>query len=192
MSEKGLFRGNLFAGFSAVLLVGIFICVNHYLDYRDTHQIIDPLALAEREHLPAHLEDKGNRLAFYDLEPLKMGPAVAFSPGLWIKFKDLNPSDASWIRVTGKVWFSCPVSEAKCSLVATCNHQGVNFKYMFVALEHENLEPNQWNRVSNDYHVPQAPDGEDVLQAYFWYRGKGEMLVDSVEVTRYEGGGRFK
>ena len=111
-----------------------------------------------------------------------MSSKVPFSPGLWIKFTDLHPGDDLWIRASGYVWFSCPAAEAKCSLVATCNHNGVNYKYMFVPIEKEEVKPGQWNRISIDYHVPPPPSREDVLQAYFWYRGNGVMLVDDIEV----------
>jgi hypothetical protein len=39
--------------------------------------------------------------------------------------------------------------------------------------------------VSIDYRIPPPPDHEDVLQAYFWYRGNGELLVDDVEVDLF-------
>ncbi len=194
------------AGFAAVFLLGVFILVNLYLSYQDLHKISDPSEIIEREKLPADLEGDGRRLAFHDFESgnatdtashlstrghtgkqsLKMNSRVVFSPGLWIRFKDLNPGDSCWIRATGYVWFSGSPSDVKCCLVATCNHQGVNFKYMFVALEKEKLQPNRWNRISIDYHVPPAPDPEDVVQAYFWYRGNGELLVDDVEVTLFK------
>ena len=196
-------RKSLFTVFSAILLLGVFILVNYCRSYQDSHQTIDPWANIEREKLPAHLEGKGKRLAFHDFESgnandtasnlsflghggkqsLKMSQKVPFSPGLWIRFNDLKPGDSSWIRVSGHVWFSCPVSEAKCSLVATCNHNGINYKYMFVPVENEAVKPGQWNRISIDYHIPPAPDRQDVLQAYFWYRGNGEMLVDDIEIT---------
>ena len=194
------------AGLTALFLLGVFISVNYYRFYRDSHQTIDPLAGVEREKLPAALEGKGKRLAYHDFEAgnagdsasnlavaghggkqsLKMSSRVPFSPGLWIKFRDLNPADSAWIRVTGYVWFSCLPAQAKCSLVATCNHNGVNYKYLFIPIETENLQQNQWNRVSIEYRIPLAPDRDDVLQAYFWYRGKGELLVDDVEVELFE------
>ena len=190
----------------AVFLVGAFILVNYCLDYRNAHQPADPMARTATDQLPPGLEGRGRRLSFHDFESgnagdtashlvdgghggtqsLKMSPAVPFSPGLWITFRELDPGDSSWIRATGYVWFSCPDSLVKCSLVATCNHRGVNYKYMFVPLEKQHLVPNRWNRVSIDYRIPLAPDTDDALQAYFWYRGRGEMLVDDVAVEYYK------
>jgi len=206
MFENSLSRRTLLAGFVAVFLLGVFVSVNYYLSYGDAHQPAHDQAGVERDQVPAGLENLGTRLAFYDFETghagdtashlafkghsgkqsLKMNSRVIFSPGLWIRFKDLNPGDSCWIRATGYVWHSGSPSDAKCCLVATCNHQGVNFKYMFVALEKEKLQPDRWNRISIDYHVPPAPDPEDVLQAYFWYRGQGELLVDDMEVTLFK------
>lgn len=190
---------------AAMALLGIFISWNYWLEMRSLKANPDQREIPEREYLHDSAELSSRRLEYHDFESgnaadtathlaltghtgkqsLRMTSRVSFSPGIWIKFKDLNPGDSSWIRVTGYVWFSCGPDEVKCNLVATCNHKGVNFKYMFVPLEFENLKANQWNRVSIDYHIPQAPDEEDVLQAYFWYRGNKEMLVDNIEVEFY-------
>ena len=206
MFENGTYRRSFFAGLLAIFLLGVFILVNYYRFYRDSHQIIDPFKGIEREKLPAVLEGKGKLLVLHDFESgnaadtasqlaaighggkqsLKMSSRVIFSPGLWIKFKDLNPGDSSWIRASGYVWFSCSPAEVNCRLVATCNHKGVNYKYLFTPFETENLKPNQWNRVSIDYHILPAPDREDVLQAYFWYRGNGVLLLDDVEIQLFE------
>jgi hypothetical protein len=205
MVENGLSRRTVFAGVLAVFLFGIFILVNCFRSYRETHQTIDRLAEYERETLPSQLADSGRRLALHDFEwgnpvdtsthlvfsghdsrqSLKLNSWAPFSPGLWIQFKDLIPGDSLWIQATGYVWFDCAPAEVKCYLVATCNHKGINYKYMYVDLEKENLQPNQWNRVSIDYLVPKAPDPEDVVQAYFWFRGGGEILVDDVELTLF-------
>jgi hypothetical protein len=219
--KNGPFRRSVFAVLLALFLLGVFILVNYYLFYLDSHQTPDTIERVEREILPVQFEGGGSRLAFHDFEwgnihdtashlaepgyfskqSLKMNPGVPFSPGLWIKFKDIPASlpkriqspvspdsvatndNSIWIRAGGFVWFSCPPADLKCSLVATCNHNGANYKYMFVGLETENLISNQWNYVSIDYRVPSPADPEDVLQAYFWFRGDGEMLVDDVEVN---------
>ncbi len=206
MVDKGLSRRTVFAGLVGIFLFGVFILVNCYRSYRETNQTIDRLAGHERETLPAQLEDKGKRLAWHDFEwgnPLdtntrlsfsgynskqsfKLNSRAPFSPGLWIKFKDLIPGDSLWVRATGYVWFDCAPDEVKCYLVATCNHNGINYKYMYIDLEKENLQPSRWNRVSIDYLIPQAPDPEDVVQAYFWHRGGGEILIDDVEITLFD------
>ncbi len=204
MTEHNPTRRFFFAALPAMILLGIFILFNYYRSYQDTHQTNNPYALLQREHMPEVSEGLGKILSSYDFESgnannnlshlafsghtekqsLKMSAQVQFSPGLWIKFKDL-PGDSAWIRATGYAWFSCRVSEAKCSLVATCNHNGINYKYMSVPIENEAVKPYQWNKISIDYHIPPAPDREDVLQVYFWYRGQGEMLVDDIEIKLF-------
>jgi hypothetical protein len=200
--KNGISQKTLISGVLAVSLLGIFILVNYYLDYRESHQTTDPLALYEHEKMPAGLEGDGKRLAFYDFEAgnaddtathlarighggkqsLKMSVQVPFSPGLWIQFKDLNPGDSSWIRATGYIWFTCNPADAQCSLVATCNRNGVNYKYMSIPVEKEVVRPGQWNRISIDYRIPPPLNREDVLLVYFWYRGAGELLVDDIEI----------
>jgi hypothetical protein len=200
--KPGRFFG---AGLGAVLLLGAFIVTNSQLAFQDSHKALSPFAGIEREHIPPGLSLQEKKLAFHDFESgnvsdsashlastghggkqsLVLSPLASFSPGLWIKFKELDPPDSSWIRVTGYVWFSCPPAEAKCSLVATCNHRGINYKYMFIPFETENLQPNRWNRVSIDYRIPRAPDRDDVLQAYFWNRGNERLLVDDINVALF-------
>ena len=202
---NGLNRKVFLSGLGAILLLGVFISVNYYRLYRDTHQSTDRSLQIEREQLPSAYEGKGKSLAFHDFESgnaadtashlsargyggrqsLKLSSKVPFSPGIWIKFRDLKPGDSAWIRATGYVWFACAATDAKCSLVATCNHNGINYKYLAIPIEKEAVKPNQWNRISIDYRIPLPPDREDVLQAYFWYRGNGEMLVDDIVVEGY-------
>ena len=189
----------------ALGLLGIFAGWNYVLHNRSLHKTPDQREFNERERIPDTTGLTSRRLEFHDFESgnaadtsmhiamtghsgmqsLKMCRKVPFSPGLWIRFKDLIPGDSAWIRATGYVWFSCLPDEAKCSLVATCNHNGINYKYMYIPIEKEPVNPNQWNRVSIDYQIPHAPDKEDVVQVYFWYRGQGEMLVDDIEVDLY-------
>ncbi len=193
---------------TALGLLGIFVAANYLLNERsleisrkqgelhETEQMADTLGLTSKRLVyqdfewgnPAdtasHLAAMGHR----GKQSLRMRSWVPYSPGLWMKFKELKPGDSAWLRITGYVWFAGPPQDVKSSLVATCNRKGVNFKYMFLELEKENLRPNQWNRVSMDYRIPRAPDGEDIVQVYFWYRGKGEMLVDDIDISLYRPG----
>jgi hypothetical protein len=157
-----------------------------------------------KEHLPDTLKQPV-RLAFHDFEggslsdsnshlapsghmgrqSFRMNPRVTFSPGLWVRFGELKPRPGSWLRAEAYVWFSCLADEAKCSLVATCNRSGINYKYMSVPVEKEKIKPNRWNRVSIEYKIPEPVGPEDVLQVYFWYRGQGEMLVDDIDIEIY-------
>jgi hypothetical protein len=187
----------------ALALLGIFIGWNYHIHEQSLKPAKDEVR--QKESLPDTAGMKSKCLARHDFESgsasdtathlaamgykgkqsLKMSSRVSFSPGLWIKLRELKPGDSTWIRVTGYVWFSCPVAEAKSSLVATCNRNGINYKYMFIPLEKEALKPNRWNKITIDYHVPEVTNQEDVLQAYFWYRGNGEMLVDEIEIWVY-------
>ena len=204
---NGLNRKTLLSGLGAIFLLGIFVLVNYYRLFQDTHQPIESQGEVIREQLPPGLQGRGETLAAHDFESgnaadtashlagtghgsrqsLKLSSKIPFSPGLWIKFKDLLPGDSAWLRATGYVWFSCPAADARCSLVATCNHNGINYKYMSVPVEKEAVKPNQWNKICIDYRIPPPPGREDILQVYFWYRGSGEMLVDDIVVNIYKG-----
>lgn len=190
---------------AALALLGIFIGWNYVLNDRSMHEIPDQHGFNERERIPDTAGLTARRLAYHDFESgsaadtaahlstfghsgrqsLEMSRSLPFSPGLWIRFRDLNPRGSCWIRATGYVWFSCEPAEARCSLVVTCNHNGINYKYMHVPVEMEPLKVKHWNRISIDYQIPVPPDREDVLQAYFWYRGTGALWVDDIDIEYY-------
>ncbi|MEI7980567.1 MAG: hypothetical protein WCI71_02880 [Bacteroidota bacterium] len=200
-------RNNLFfPAITGFIFLVVFISWNGYRNQKTRQKKPGAFENIEREQLTDTSGYKSRRLVLYDFEwgnpddsashisstghsgtrSFYMKPWVPFSPGLWVKFKDLPESDSCWIRASGWVWFSCTPSEIKCTLVATCNHNGLNYKYMSLPLEMENLEPIQWNRVAIDYRIPPVHDKEDVLQAYFWNRGTGELLVDDFEVKFFK------
>lgn len=188
----------------ALVLLGIFVAWNQWRDAR-SKELPKEEPPAERESIPDTASLKRTRLAFHDFEgadaadpaqhlatrghksrqSYRLTPDAPFSPGLWILRKDLPAGRELWLRATGYVWFEGPDSLAKCSLVATCNHKGTNFKYFAAEIEKERPVSGKWNRVSIDYRIPPAPEGEDVVQVYFWYRGKGVILVDDLTVDLF-------
>jgi hypothetical protein len=117
---------------------------------------------------------------------LKLNPQLQFSPGINIRFKDLTAKETVWIRATGYVYFTCLPGEAKVSLVLTCNHNNKAYKYKAIMVESENLQPNQWNKVTMDYETPFIPDKEDFLQSYFWYRGEKPVYLDDFTIELFE------
>jgi len=187
---------------AALVLLGIFVGWNFLLNERSQDKDAGKVGIPEKEQVPDVKGLTARRLAFHDFETgdagdtvlhlartghggkqsLKMGAQVPFSPGLWIKFRDLDPGDSSWIRATGFVWFDGLPTAVNCWLVVTCNRDGVNFKYMHFDLGKENLLPGRWNRVSIDYRIPPVHSPGDVLQAYFWYRGGAVILIDDIEI----------
>ena len=60
------------------------------------------------------------------------------------------------------------------------------FKYRLLELEKQNLKPGIWNEVTMDYLTPFFEDKNDPVQAYFWYRGQKEILVDDFEIMVFE------
>lgn len=130
---------------------------------------------------PAGTEARG----FRSDHSFKLTSDIPFSPGLHITFRDLLPGDTSWLLSTAMVWFEGNADSAECSLVTTCNHRGTNYKYSFLPLETRSLVPLQWNKVSLAYRIPEAIDPGDLVQVYFWYRGKSEMFIDDFMVVTF-------
>jgi len=198
------------AGVVALALLALFMGINYYLNLQSLKS--DPVSGPIGDNLPDTSRFGSTILARHDFESgnasdtathlvleghqskqsLRMNSWVQFSPGLGIRFSELHTADSCWIRVTGYVWFSCATTEVKCSLVATANRGGYNFRYFSLPLEKEPLKPGIWNRVSIVYRLPQYRLPDDLLQAYFWYRGSHEMLVDDIEVVYYSPKKRMK
>jgi hypothetical protein len=126
----------------------------------------------------SHLAASGHR----SRQSLRMNSKVSFSPGLYMRFSEMKPAPGSWIRATARIWFPASAGEPDCSLIAACNHNGINYKYMSVILEKETLVPGSWNPVAIDYRLPEPSGDQDVMIVTFWYYGKGEILVDDIEV----------
>ena len=117
---------------------------------------------------------------------LKLTPGFHFSPGIWIKFKDLTNQGSVWIRATGYVYFTSTAREALASLVMTCCHEGMALKYQTLDIEKENFLPDKWNKVTLDYETPVISDRDDLLQVYFWYRGKDALYLDDFIIEIFE------
>jgi glycosyltransferase involved in cell wall biosynthesis len=117
---------------------------------------------------------------------LRMSKKLEFSPGINLPYKDVSQKDFAWIRVTAFVWFTCKPEEVLCGLVITGNQNGTACKYRMLELEKANLKPGIWNKVTMDYMTPFFDDKNNTLQAYFWYRGDTELLVDDMEIRLFE------
>lgn len=183
-------RSIILSAATALGLLVIFGAWNFWLDRRWQQRNFPPDAIVVQEPLPDSATLSSRHLTFFD--SVRMNSQTQFSPGLGITFRDLNPGNPAWIRITGNIWFSCRPEEVACNLVVTCNHKGINYKYVNLPLAKEPLKSHQWNKVSLDYRIPKAPDSDDLLQAYFWYFGTGEVQVNEIRVSYYEekGGNR--
>jgi hypothetical protein len=117
---------------------------------------------------------------------LRMSRKLEFSPGINLPYKDLSQKDFAWIRASAWIWFTCKPEEAACGLVITCNQKGSAYKYRMLELEKQNLKPGVWNKVTMDYMTPYFENKNNTLQAYFWYRGNKEIMVDDFEITLFE------
>ena len=153
-------------------------------------------------------EDKFNikQLAFYNFEnkdfpytgnlstdlfvngrfSFRMDSNMQFTPGIKINFKDLTKKLQVGIRLSAWVYTKIPIAENPASLVVTCNHNGLNYRYDAILLEREQLVAGRWNKVVLNYMTPESPDPEDFIQAYLWYRGKHDFFVDDLKIELFE------
>lgn len=116
----------------------------------------------------------------------RMDAGMAFSPGLQSSFAELSKKSPLGIRVTAWIYSKIPFKENPGSLVVTCNHEGLNYRYETISFEKENLKPGQWNKIVMYYLTPESPDPDDMIQVYVWYRGKNELYVDDLKIELSE------
>jgi len=153
-------------------------------------------------------EDKFNiqRLAFYDFEnkdfpysgnlatdlfvngrfSFRMDSNMQFSPGIKMPFKELTKKLQVGIRVSVWVYSKIPFTQNPASLVVTCNHNGLNYRYESILFEKESLVAGRWNKVVLNYMTSESPDPEDFLQVYLWFRGKHDLYVDDLKIELFE------
>lgn len=142
----------------------------------------------EREHMPESV--RWQKKVIFRYEPVFiLSGKQPFSPGPAVPFRDLEPVGNTWLRAEAEVCFRGCCDSLKCSLVATCNHKGTNYKYMSLPLELLNLKSGQWNRINMDYKVPRGVYPEDLVQVYFWYRGGEEVKCEKITVNSYKTAG---
>ena len=177
--------------FFGVLALGVFIVVNLFLGVGGRERSSDPFEFAEQERMPDSLQKFGKRIFLYN-QPFTLSSAKPFSPGLYTTFREQNPMAGAWLRTTALVWHNGSPDSLACSLVTTCNQQGTNYKYLYLPLEKSKLPSRQWSRVTLDYRIPRGARPDDVIQSYFWFRGKGEMRVEEMEVFSHQAGGVAK
>jgi hypothetical protein len=117
---------------------------------------------------------------------LRLSPEVQFSPNLIFQYKQLSHSDIFWIRASAWVYFTCNPEDVKCSIVITSRRHRHEYKYRGADLEKMNLEPGKWQYVHMDYLSPYMENRDDLLNAYFWYRGDKEVYIDDFTLTVFE------
>ena len=169
------------------LALGVFIVVNLFLGAGGRERSSDPFEFAEQERMPDSLQGFGKRIFFYD-QPFTLSSKKPFSPGLYTTFRELMPPAGTGLRTTALVWNNGLPDSLACSLVTTCNQEGTNYKYLYLPLEKSKLPSRRWSRVTLDYRIPRGARPDDIIQAYFWYRGKGEMRVKEMEVFSHPSG----
>jgi hypothetical protein len=184
-----------------------FILLNLFQSWQYIRFMIDPPNMTKEDYFQTHPEKYNMRvLSNYDFEEkdspfagslvtdivksghyaFRMDTEKAFSPGFQSSFAELSKKSPLGIRVTAWIYSKIPFPENPGSLVVTCNHEGLNYRYETISFEKENLKPGQWNKVIMYYLTPESPDPDDIIQVYVWYRGKNELYVDDLKIELSE------
>jgi len=170
-------------------------------------KMLEPVESFDREYLDDGIEYERRILAFFDFEndggagspnltdeaslsgmyAMVMNSATEYSPGIKRSFKEIAPSDGSWIRMQVSVYPLFDMHETPANVVITMNGNDGNYKYKSIALEEEQLKVGEWNVVTMDYELPYVSDEEDMVTAYVWNRGtQGVFYIDDIRIDLLE------
>ncbi len=119
---------------------------------------------------------------------LRMDTGMRFSPGIRIRYGDLTHFSRVGIRMSAWFYSKDTLSRVPASLVVTSLHENANYHYRTLSLEDNPLLPGSWNLRIINYITPEFPVPDDELQAYIWYYGNSEVLIDDLKIELFEPG----
>lgn len=105
-----------------------------------------------------------------------------FTPAYKMPYRDITSGEYAWVHVTAWIYPTCDMRENPGSMVITFNHKGGNYKYRALDLENLSLTPHQWNQIEMNYLTPEPRQKRDLLQVYYWHRGKQPVYVDDISI----------
>ncbi len=201
---EGMFSRKKISRALMIVATCLIIVLNCFMMYRFGHSDLasGPERFLPIDSIPPEARNQSKRLLFFDFEgtipdrdnyrtqryahtgkySFCLDNPPGFSPGLWVPMAELDSVNPSWISVTGYIYFTCISRENDVFLVITGNRQNVAFKYRVTDLSDTRYYPGRWNKVSMSYLLPFPTDPKDVLQVYFWNRGKKQCFIDDVEI----------
>jgi len=133
-----------------------------------------------------HANIISDSLAFSGKHVLRMDSDNIYSPGLYIKYRDLSRADHVWIRAS--VWVFAPMPANPLALVITFDHKGGAYKWTGTEYTGQAAAERKgdWVKISRDYMSPEVRSGHDKLSVYCWLRGKKPVLIDDLKVEVFE------
>ena len=121
-----------------------------------------------------------SNIAHSGLHSCQADSAEIFVPACEIPYQDITSGEYAWVHVTAWIYPTCDMHENPGSMVITFNHNGGNYKYRALDLEGLSLTPHEWNKIEMNYLTPEPRQKIDLLQVYYWHRGKQPVYVDDI------------
>lgn len=109
-----------------------------------------------------------------------------YSPGLYIKYKNITGEYYAWIKAHAEFLMSGNYNEQLPLLVVTFIHDKKCYKYLTKKLKYDDDERGTWKSTFVDYMTPEVRDKEDSLQVYIWHRGKKPIYIKNLIVEAYD------
>ncbi len=117
---------------------------------------------------------------------LAMDSTAQYSPGLYIKFKNITGEYYAWIKAHAEFLVPENYNEPLPLLVVTFIHDKKCYKYLTKELKSDNDTSGVWQKSFVDYLTPEVRDKEDTLQVYLWHRGKKPVYIKNLLVEAYD------
>ena len=115
----------------------------------------------------------------------KLDEQCRFSPGISAPVSSF--SNRSWIGLQAKTRVFCPAPATghAGNLVITVLRDNKVLAWKGTPLEPGKIKEGQWNEFAINC-IIRNPQKNDLLQAYFWYTGKSQVMISSCSVTLFE------
>jgi hypothetical protein len=115
---------------------------------------------------------------------VKMDSTYQFSPGFFIRFRDLTDNYYAWISSSVKIKADEDINPDDVLLISTFDYKGKYYKYRSGKLSTGKVTDlgGGWKELRLDYLTPEPRSKRDKLSVYVWYRGKKPIFIDDLKV----------
>jgi hypothetical protein len=117
---------------------------------------------------------------------LAMDSSMPYSPGLYIKFKNITGEYYAWIKAHAEFLIPENYNEPLPLIVVTFIHDKKCYKYLTKELKPADDARGVWQKSFVDYLTPEVRDKEDTLQVYLWHRGRQPVYIKNLLIEAYD------
>lgn len=133
-----------------------------------------------------HYEENYTKKEVYKLDSFLLRPAVRYSPGFEMNYRDITNKSYLWVRASVNVYLTAPASENNSCLVMTFISDGRASKYLTKEVRSLHVPAKEWTTLEMDFLSPDLRHDDDKMVVYYWNMGNTNVLIKDMKVTVFE------